>query len=113
MCCRAKYLSYFYNMSLKLQQLDLFGNPIQEVSGVKEKKKAKTKAIPEPVSIVETPVPAAPTAAAQSFCGSATVADLEATGTNLVWSLTEGGDALEATAALATGTYYVTQTIDG
>jgi DNA-binding transcriptional MerR regulator len=49
-------------MSLKLQQLDLFGNPIQEVSGVKEKKKAKTKAIPEPVSIVETPVPAAPTA---------------------------------------------------
>ena len=62
MCCRAKYLSYFYNMSLKLQQLDLFGNPIQEVSGLKEKKKAKTKAIPEPVSIVETPVPAAPTA---------------------------------------------------
>jgi DNA-binding transcriptional MerR regulator len=49
-------------MSLKLQQLDLFGNPIQEVSGVKEKKKAKTKAIPETVSRVETPVPAAPTA---------------------------------------------------
>jgi DNA-binding transcriptional MerR regulator len=48
-------------MSLKLQQLDLFGNPIQEVSGVKEKKKAKTKAIPEVASIVETPVPATPT----------------------------------------------------
>jgi DNA-binding transcriptional MerR regulator len=49
-------------MSLKLQQLDLFGNPIQEVSGVKEKKKAKTKAIPEVASIVETPVPAPPNA---------------------------------------------------
>jgi len=48
-------------MSLKLQQLDLFGNPIQEVSGAKEKKKAKTKAIPEVASIVETPVPATPT----------------------------------------------------
>jgi len=44
-------------MQPKLQQLDLFGNPIQEVSGVKEKKKAKTKAIPELGSIVETPVP--------------------------------------------------------
>jgi DNA-binding transcriptional MerR regulator len=49
-------------MSLKLQQLDLFGNPIQEVSGVKERKKAKTKAIPEVASIVETPVPAPPNA---------------------------------------------------
>ena len=48
-------------MSLKLQQLDLFGNPIQEVSGAKEKKKAKTKAIPEVASIVETPIPATPT----------------------------------------------------
>ena len=48
-------------MSLKLQQLDLFGNPIQEVSGAKEKKKAKTKAIPEVASIVETPVPATST----------------------------------------------------
>lgn len=49
-------------MQPKLQQLDLFGNPIQEVSGVKEKKKAKTKAIPELGSIVEAPVPVAPTA---------------------------------------------------
>jgi DNA-binding transcriptional MerR regulator len=48
-------------MQPKLQQLDLFGNPAQEVSGVKEKKKAKTKAIPEVASIAETPVPAAPT----------------------------------------------------
>jgi len=48
-------------MSLKLQQLDLFGNPIQEVSGAKEKKKAKTKAIPEVASIVETPIPATST----------------------------------------------------
>jgi GEVED domain/Secretion system C-terminal sorting domain/Ig-like domain CHU_C associated len=66
--------------------------------------------LPVVVVVNVTPVP---TATGQTFCGSATVADLEATGTNLVWSLTEGGDALEATAALATGTYYVTQTIDG
>ena len=49
-------------MQPKLQQLDLFGNPAQEVSGVKEKKKAKTKAIPEPASIEETPLPAPPSA---------------------------------------------------
>ena len=44
-------------MQSKLQQLDLFGNPAQEVSGAKEKKKAKTKAIPEPASIIETEAP--------------------------------------------------------
>ena len=45
-------------MQPKLQQLDLSGNPTQEVSGGKEKTKAKTKATPEVASIVETPVTA-------------------------------------------------------
>jgi DNA-binding transcriptional MerR regulator len=45
-------------MQPKLQQLDLFGGPALDIGGVKEKKKAKTKAIPEVASIVETPVPA-------------------------------------------------------
>ncbi|MEY3675936.1 MAG: hypothetical protein RJB67_426 [Bacteroidota bacterium] len=49
-------------MQPKLQQLDLFGGPALDIGGVKEKKKAKTKAVPEAASIVETPVPAPPTA---------------------------------------------------
>jgi DNA-binding transcriptional MerR regulator len=49
-------------MQPKLQQLELFGGPALDIGGVKEKKKAKTKAIPEVASIVETPVPAPPTA---------------------------------------------------
>jgi DNA-binding transcriptional MerR regulator len=49
-------------MQSKLQQLDLFGGPALDIGGVKEKKKAKTKAVPEAASIVETPVPAPPTA---------------------------------------------------
>jgi hypothetical protein len=65
------------------------------------------------VTVTVTETPAAPVANAQSFCGSATAAQLEATGTALVWSATQGGAALEGTAALATGTYYVTQTVNG
>jgi hypothetical protein len=38
-CYKAKYLSYFYNMQPKLQQLDLFGGPALDIGGVKEKKK--------------------------------------------------------------------------
>jgi DNA-binding transcriptional MerR regulator len=49
-------------MQPKLQQLDLFGNPAQDQVGAKEKKKAKAKQLPEPVTIVETPDPAVPTA---------------------------------------------------
>jgi hypothetical protein len=45
-------------MQPKLQQLDLFGGPALDIGGVKEKKKTKTKAVPEAASIVETPVPA-------------------------------------------------------
>ena len=55
----------------------------------------------------------APTASAQTFCNSGTVATLTATGTDLNWyaSLT-GGAALANTTALATGTYYVSQTVN-
>ncbi len=54
----------------------------------------------------------APTALAQSFCGGSTVADLVATGTAVKWYSAEtGGTALANTAALATGTYYVSQTV--
>jgi len=44
-------------MQPKLQQLDLFGGPAQELGGAKEKKKAKSKVVPEPVSLLETPAP--------------------------------------------------------
>jgi len=66
------------------------------------------------VAVTVNAIPAAPTASAQSFCGSGTVAQLTATGTALVWYATQtGGTALEGTAALATGTYYVSQTVNG
>ena len=56
----------------------------------------------------------APTASAQIFCNNATVANLTATGSNLQWyDLATGGTALASTTALATGTYYVSQTISG
>ena len=42
-------------MQPKLQQLDLFGGPAQDIGGVKEKKKAKAKA--DPVLAVEAPAP--------------------------------------------------------
>ncbi|MFN3589623.1 MAG: LamG-like jellyroll fold domain-containing protein, partial [Spirosomataceae bacterium] len=59
-------------------------------------------------------VPTAPTASAQSFCGTATVANLVATGTAIQWySAATGGTALASTAALATGTYYASQTVNG
>jgi DNA-binding transcriptional MerR regulator len=49
-------------MQPKLQQLDLFGGPAQDIGVPKEKKKAKTKPVPEPVSLVETPAPVVPAA---------------------------------------------------
>ncbi len=59
--------------------------------------------------------PDAPTALAQSFCGSATVANLTATGgtgATFSWYTTAtGGSALSSTTALSSGTYYVSQTI--
>jgi Ig-like domain CHU_C associated len=57
--------------------------------------------------------PTAPTASAQTFCGSKTVADLVATGTDLKWyDVATNGTALASTTAIATGTYYVTQTLN-
>jgi DNA-binding transcriptional MerR regulator len=47
-------------MQSKLQQLDLFGGPAQDIGGVKEKKKAKPKAVPEVASLVGTPAPIVP-----------------------------------------------------
>ena len=54
-----------------------------------------------------------PTTSFQAFCVSATVANLVATGTDLKWYATEtGGTALGSDVAFASGTYYVSQTID-
>jgi hypothetical protein len=56
----------------------------------------------------------APVAMAQSFCDAATVADLMATGTDLIWyASVDSVDALAATDAVVTGTYYVSQTLNG
>lgn len=59
-------------------------------------------------------VTAQPTASSQTFCNSATVANLTATGTTIQWYAgPSGGSALALTDALSTGNYYVTQTISG
>jgi hypothetical protein len=56
----------------------------------------------------------APTAAAQSFCNAGTVADLVAAGAGLQWyAVATGGTALAGTTVLATGAYYVSQTVNG
>lgn len=63
--------------------------------------------------------PSAPTAVDQSFCDSdaPTVADLIAsgeTGATFTWyNVSTGGTALPSGTALANGTYYVSQTVDG
>ncbi len=55
-----------------------------------------------------------PVVSNQSFCTSATVANLVVTGTMIKWYAgASGGSVLTTTAALATGTYYVTQTVNG
>jgi hypothetical protein len=57
---------------------------------------------------------AQPTASSQTFCNGATVANLVATGSNLQWySGPTGGSALASNTALATGNYYVSQTVSG
>jgi hypothetical protein len=66
----------------------------------------------ETLNLTITPSTVYPEASAQTFSGSPTVADLVATGTNLQWYTAEtGGTALATTTALATGTYYVSQTL--
>ena len=58
--------------------------------------------------------PYAPVAVAQTFCNTATVANLAATGTSLQWyDAPTGGNLLSATDPLATATtYYVSQTVN-
>ncbi len=67
--------------------------------------------------ITASDIPAAPTGnALQSFCkiDNPTVADLTATGTGIKWyQSSTGGTALVATASIATGNYYASQTVNG
>jgi Secretion system C-terminal sorting domain/Ig-like domain CHU_C associated len=66
------------------------------------------------VSVTVNAIPDAPVVVAESFCGSGTVADLDATGENIQWYAdATGGVALAATTALATGNYYASQTVNG
>jgi hypothetical protein len=57
--------------------------------------------------------PAAPIATNQTFCNSATIADLLATGTNIKWyASATGGSPLANSVSLSNGTkYYATQTV--
>jgi sugar lactone lactonase YvrE len=65
------------------------------------------------VTITINSVAGAPTATAQSFCNSATVANLVAAGASLKWyNVATGGTALASTTALTTGNYYVSQTVN-
>lgn len=67
-----------------------------------------------PIAVTVTVNTTAPPAAnAQTFCNGATVSELTASGTNLIWHATQDGAALTGTQVLATGTYYVTQTLNG
>ena len=55
-----------------------------------------------------------PTANDQSFCQGATVSSLVASGTSLQWfAVQTGGVALASDTVLVTGTYYVSQTVNG
>ncbi|MCF8321525.1 MAG: T9SS type A sorting domain-containing protein [Flavobacterium sp.] len=66
----------------------------------------------EEITQLYTTTPA-PTALSQTFCGPTTVASLVATGTDLKWYITEtGGTALASDVTLASGTYYVSQTLN-
>ena len=63
------------------------------------------------VDVTTTPVP---TVEDFDSCTPATVAELSATGENIAWYNTAtGGTALANNASLTTGTYYVSQTVDG
>lgn len=69
------------------------------------------------VAVTVNPIPAAPVVDnVQTFCTEATIADLDATGTGILWyTAPTGGTALEETTAIAVGTslYYASQTVDG
>ncbi|PZR11666.1 MAG: hypothetical protein DI539_20530, partial [Flavobacterium psychrophilum] len=63
---------------------------------------------------IVNPAPPAPIASDAEFCNTATVAQLVAEGTDIKWySTPTGGVALTLTTTITTGSYYVTQTVDG
>jgi hypothetical protein len=63
---------------------------------------------------INVQLPSAPTASAQNFPFGATVAQLVATGDNLAWyTVDTAGIALTSSLPLMTGTYYVSQTVNG
>ncbi|WP_131450734.1 GEVED domain-containing protein [Flavobacterium subsaxonicum] len=69
---------------------------------------------PKDVVVTVTEIASVDAAETQTFCFGATVADLDgtaATGATLIWSATSGGTALADTAVLASGTYFVWQTL--
>lgn len=56
----------------------------------------------------------APTAVPQTFCGVSTVANLMASGTDVKWyTSANDGAALASSTAVATGTYFASQTVNG
>ncbi|WP_294820579.1 T9SS type A sorting domain-containing protein [uncultured Flavobacterium sp.] len=67
------------------------------------------------VVVTVNPIPALPVAAPQAFCGLTTIADIEVTtGEAPKWYAAEtGGDVLAETEMIATGTYYLSQTVNG
>lgn len=69
---------------------------------------------PVTVTVQQTPMPTANNG--QTFCDleNATIGDLTATGSNILWYTSAiGGNALSNTEGLTTGTYFATQTING
>ena len=69
---------------------------------------------PVTLTVQQTPVPSA--TPIQTFCDleNATIADLSATGTNILWYLSAtGGNSLSSGEVLSSSTYYATQTING
>jgi pectate lyase len=76
--------------------------------------KATNYVLIQPIGLTAAITIPAPTANAQAFCGAAIVANLVATGTAIKWySLANGGSVLNSSTALASGTYYVSQTLAG
>ncbi|CAN1565968.1 Secretion system C-terminal sorting domain [Flavobacteriaceae bacterium] len=65
------------------------------------------------VSVNINASPTAPTASAQTFCNSGTVADLVATGTGTInwYTAATGGTALTASTTLVAGNYFASQTV--
>lgn len=59
-------------------------------------------------------IPQAPEAFDQTLCASSTIADLQATGTDIKWyTVPNGGAALPTNALVSSGNYYASQTVEG